>query len=263
MAARALDVDGLVCDLDGVVYRGSRPIEGASEAIARLVASGTRIVFCTNNSSPRIVHYRDKLSKMGVQVEEDQIVTSATVAGEVLAGRDLSGADAIVVGGEGIREALSRVGVNVVDDPTVLQADVVVVGRDESFDYAAMHRAAHAVRAGALFMATNDDSTYPAEETLWPGGGAILASIEVASDRRAEVVGKPHRPMLEMVAGRFDPGARLAIVGDRDETDLAGGRAMGWKTVLVLSGVTDAEHASALDPQPDRIVGSLVELVDQ
>ena len=95
---------------------------------------------------------------------------------------------------------------------------------------------------------------------LWPGAGAILASIVAATGAHAEVMGKPHAPMMDAVADRLQGCRSIAVVGDRAETDLAGGAARGWKTILVLSGVTDEGGASRLDPPPDAVVPSLADL---
>jgi 4-nitrophenyl phosphatase len=254
------EVDGLVCDLDGVVYRGDEPLPGTAAAIARVGATGVGIVYCTNNSRPTVAEYVAKLARMGITVEERDIVTSGVVAADALRARGFAGKLAIVVGGEGVRTALQSAGLRIVEEPSVIDVDAVVVGLDTEFDYRAMHRAAAAVRAGATLIATNDDATYPGSDAIYPGAGAILASIETASGARAEIVGKPHRPMMEAAAARFRPGARLAMVGDRPETDLAGANAMGWKTVLVLTGVTRAKDVPSIRPAPDMVVPSLAAL---
>lgn len=253
-------IDGVVCDLDGVVYRGDEPVPGAAHALDRLRARGVRVVFATNNSRATVEQYVDKLARVGVAARPEEILTSAVVVGDVLAQRGLAGASAIVVGGDGVRAALADAGVEVVDDASVTASDLVVVGWDPRFDYDAMRRASIAVRAGAQLIATNDDASFPAARELWPGAGAILASIEVASGARAEVVGKPNPPMMEAAARRLDGARAIAVVGDRVETDLAGGRARGWTTVLVLSGVTTRARADELEPPPDAVVDSLAEL---
>ncbi|MGH2734163.1 MAG: HAD-IIA family hydrolase [Actinomycetota bacterium] len=255
-----LRADGLVLDLDGVVYRGDQPIAGAAQAIERARAAGVRVVFCTNNSSATVAQYVEKLGRVGVEARPLEIVTSAVVTAEILGERAVAGQTAIVIGRDGVREALASAGVEVIDDPATEAADLVVVGWDRTFTWDAMRRAATAVRAGATLIATNGDATFPAPVGLWPGAGAILASIEVASGVRAEVMGKPHRPMMEVAARRLDGAAAIAMVGDRPETDLDGARSMGWSTVLVLSGVTDEVGAARLDPAPDLIVASLADL---
>ncbi|MGH2807843.1 MAG: HAD-IIA family hydrolase [Actinomycetota bacterium] len=249
-----------MCDLDGVVYRGSTGIPGVPEAIERFRRAGTKIVFCTNNSRPTVAEYVERLARFGITIAPEEIVTSAVVTGEVLASRGMAGASALVIGGDGIREALSAAAMEVIDDPDPHAPDVVVVGIDPNFTYETMKRAAMAVRAGAVLIATNDDATFPAAEGLWPGAGAILASIETASGVRAEVMGKPHPSMMEVVARRLDGAQNVAIVGDRAETDLAAGAARGWTTILVLSGVVTHGEAAAVTPTPDLIVDSLADL---
>ena len=248
-------IDGLACDLDGVVYRGDVPIDGAIRALRVLHEMGKRVVFCTNNSTHTQDAYVQKLAGMGLQVDRDDVITSASVLGEVLEHRGFGGKRALVVGGDGVRRALQDAGVLLADDDG--EVDAVVVGRDVNFDFIALHRASTAVRAGAEFLATNDDATYPATDGLEPGAGPLVAAIAVASGRGAEVVGKPHPPMMEAVARRFPPNARLAMAGDRPETDLDGARARGWKSILVLSGVTDESSAWMLDPRPDLVLEDL------
>jgi 4-nitrophenyl phosphatase len=256
-----IEFDALLCDMDGVLYRGDIAIRGAPEAAARLRELGVRVLFCTNNSRSTVGQYVDKLAGLGVRASEDDILTSAVVAREVLEQRGMNHGTAIVVGGDGLREAVNAVGLAIDDDPSNMRADLVAVGWDPGFTYEAMKRACVALRQGADFLATNDDASFPAAEELWPGAGAILASIEVGSGRHAEVVGKPHRAMMEAAARRLADRRRIAVAGDRADTDLDGGRAMGWTTVLVLSGVTTQEQARSLDPPPDAVVATLADLV--
>ena len=253
--------DALVCDMDGVIYRGEEAIPDAAEAIESLRGRGVKVLFCTNNSRSTVGDYVTKLGGFGIDVTADDIVTSAVVTAETLQARGWEGRTAIVVGGDGIRTALGDVCISVKDDPDVTKADLVVVGWALDFTFADMKRAARAVQEGARLIATNDDASYPAPDGLWPGTGAIVASIEVASGRRAEVMGKPHPPMMDAVARRLEGRSAIAIVGDRPDTDLAGGRERGWYTILVTSGVVAPDAAAAVEPQPDLVIGSLAELV--
>ena len=253
--------DALVCDLDGVIYRGDAPIDGAPETIRELRRSGVRVLFCTNNSRSTVAQYITKLGDFGIPIERDDILTSALVTAEVLQARGFPGKTAIVVGGDGIKEALGDVCISVKEEPVTV-SDLVVVGWDPDFNYEAMKRASMAVRRGALLVATNGDATFPGAQGLWPGAGAILASIERASGASAEVMGKPHRPMMEAVARRLQGRTRIAVVGDRPDTDLEGGRSRGWTTILVLSGVTSPDEAPSLRPTPDLVLGTLAEILD-
>ena len=160
-----------------------------------------------------------------------------------------------------MREAVERAGL-ILAGRNETDVDVLVMGRDKSFDFALLDRAARVVRNGALFIATNDDAAYPSEGAVEPGAGALVAAVQVASGRSPEVYGKPHRPMMEAAAARFPADARLAMVGDQPGTDLAGGRLMGWSTILVLSGVTDAAAAAEIDPPPDLVIDDLSGLLE-
>jgi HAD superfamily hydrolase (TIGR01450 family) len=252
--------DGLVCDLDGVIYRGDQATPGSADAINALRARGVRVLFCTNNSRSTVDQYVSKLTSLGIKVDVADVLTSATVTAEVLQERGFSGKTAIVVGGDGIRKALGDVCISIKDDPAVSAADLVVVGWDPEFTYDAMRRASIAVGRGATLIATNNDASFPAADELWPGAGAILASIETASGVTAEVMGKPFPPMMEVAARRLEGATNIAMIGDRPDTDLAGGAARGWTTILVLSGVTSAAQATRLDPPPDLVLDSIAEL---
>jgi 4-nitrophenyl phosphatase len=254
------DISSLVCDMDGVLYRGTEVIPGAAEALLRFRARGIKLLFCTNNSNPTVPQYVERLASFGIDSSQEEILTSAVVTEAVLQERGLGHGRAVVIGGAGLYEAARNAGLQIEGDPHRVDVDVVLVGWDQGFDYPAMRRAATAVRNGAAFIASNNDATFPASDGLWPGAGAILASIETASGRRAEVVGKPNAPMLAAIARRLDGGGRVGTIGDRPDTDLAGGVQMGWLTILVLSGVTKGAEVPHLDPQPDLVVNSIAEL---
>jgi HAD superfamily hydrolase (TIGR01450 family) len=252
--------DAFVCDMDGVLYRGKTPVPGAIENVKRLRADGTRFLFCTNNAVPTVSQYLEKLASLGLDIDADELLTSAMVAADILGGRGMAGQTAYVVGGDGIREELGRVGIEVVPRDRATDVDLVVVGSDHTFDYRQMRIAANAVRSGAAFIGTNADPSYPVEGGIAPGAGAIIASIEVASGGRAEVMGKPHAPMMEAAAGRLSGCRAIAAIGDQPKTDLEGARSQGWGTILVLTGVIDEAASRALDPPPDHILRSIAEL---
>jgi phosphoglycolate/pyridoxal phosphate phosphatase family enzyme len=253
------EVDGLVCDLDGVVYRGDQAIEGSAEALDALAATGVRLLYCTNNSRLTVSEYVAKLDKVGVVARPDQVLTSGVVTAETLRDRKWVPARVLVVGGRGIDEELVGIGCELVQGT---DADMVIVGWDPDFDYAAMRQASSTVRNGARLIATNADATFPAAGgELWPGAGSILASIETATGVRAEVMGKPNAPMMEAVDKRMTGCRRIAVVGDRPDTDLAGARSKGWMTALVLSGVTQSGDVDRVEERPDVVAKDLAALV--
>jgi phosphoglycolate/pyridoxal phosphate phosphatase family enzyme len=252
------DIASLVCDMDGVLYRGADTIAGAPEAVQRLRHNGVRVLFCTNNSSQTVEQYCEKLAGMGIDTAPEDILTSAIVTAEVLNERGLTHKRVLIVGGDGMDAVARDADLEIVQEGA--SADIVLVGWDRDFDYPKMQRAADAVRDGAIFIASNADATFPASDGPLPGAGAILASIEVASGRRAEVLGKPHKPMTDAIVRRLGATGSIAAVGDRPDTDLAGAFEMGWMTILVLSGVTSREAADSLHPKPDLIVDSIADL---
>lgn len=260
MGASPLELDAIVCDLDGVIYRGSEPIAGAADAIDALRSKGIKVVFATNNATHTVEGYGERLQGLGIPTADDEIVTSAIVTVEEITRRGWSGETVLLVGGEGIRRRCIEAGLELVEGRSGRGAGIVIVSGTPHLTYDHIRDAAFAVRAGAHFLATNADPTFPAPDGLWPGAGAIVAAIEVASvGPKAEVMGKPHLPMMQAIERRLEGRRRIAVLGDQPGTDLDGGRAMAWATILVLSGVTGADVAGALDPPPDLVVRSIVE----
>lgn len=231
--------DALLLDLDGVLYRGDDVVPGAVETLAALRADGHRIAFVTNNSARTPDEVVEKLTSHGFRAAPEEVVTSALATAELLAGRGAG--TAFVVGERGIREALAAVGVRVLDgEPSTV--DHVVVGWDREVTYAKLRTASLLIQRGARLVATNADRSFPAPDGLWPGAGALLAVLTTTTGVEAEIVGKPHLPLL-LAALRRTGGERPLVVGDRLETDIAGALAGGWDSLLVLSGVTSAEEA--------------------
>ncbi len=254
---------GWALDLDGVMWRGDRPIAGSAEAVATLRAAGETVVFVTNNSSSPVVRVEQKLADMGVDAV-GAVLTSAQAAARLVS----PGARALVCGGEGIVEALRGRGVEVVEPSPdrrgggAVDVDVVVVGFTRAFDFDLLAVASSAVRAGAQLIGTNEDATYPTPDGELPGGGALLAAVATAGGATPLVAGKPHPPMVEMVGEML--GGAGTMVGDRPSTDGVFARALGFRFGLVRSGVTP-QGASVSDPVPDfdaldlgSMVGSLV-----
>ena len=255
-----LELDALVCDLDGVVYRGSQIVEGAAEALASIRAKGVKVVFATNNATHTVDEYRRRLERVGIPASNDEIVTSAVLTVEEIGRREADDSSIFLVGGAGLREACVEAGLRLVEGRAGRSAGVVIVSGTPDLTYDHIRDAAFAVRDGATFLATNADPTFPAADGLWPGAGAVLAAIEVASGRKAEVLGKPNRPMMEAIERRLEGRARIGAVGDQPGTDLAGARSMGWATILVLSGVTDAMAVAALTERPDLVAADIAEV---
>jgi 4-nitrophenyl phosphatase len=247
------------CDLDGVIWRGDEPIPGSAAAVQDLRAGGLRVVFLTNNSSGRVADYVAKLGRAGIDADAADVGTSAQAAA-VLASQSLRpGARVLACAGAGVVEAMEAAGFAVVDRGP---ADAVVVGWHREFDFERLTRASDAVRAGARFVATNVDPTYPTAGGLVPGAGALVAAVATASGARAEVAGKPEPATVALVRERF--GTTGVVVGDRPSTDGALAAALSWPFALVLSGVAGSTGEEPVpDPPPPFVAADLAHLAPQ
>lgn len=249
--------DGLpsiICDLDGVVYRGDRAISGSAGALQRIVDSGLGLVFATNNSTRTRSMVRDKIRDVvGFDADEDSVVTSAEAAMEAIP----SDVDRVlVVGGAGIRTAIELSERSITDDPA--EAQCVVVGVDFSIDYETIAVASEAIRRGAVYIATNGDKTYPTADGLLPGAGSIVAAISAASGTEPIFAGKPCEPMRRLIKDLI-PGEAW-VIGDRIDTDIAMADAEDdWRSVLVHTGVTPPGSAES---EVDLVAADLTSAVD-
>jgi glycerol 3-phosphatase-2 len=249
--------DAFLFDLDGVLYRGDRPIAHAPETVRVLRRLGKHIAFVTNNSARRPEAVLTHLTSVGVTASLDEIETSALTTAAALAARGVR--SAFIVGEEGLRAALDEADIASVaaeDRP-----DAVVIGWDRTLTYGTLTSASIAVQRGATLFASNDDASYPAPDGVtWPGTGAIVAAVEVATGSRAEVFGKPHEPILRAALERAG-GGRALVIGDRVATDIVGARRLGWDSALVLTGISTSADLRAAGIDATYVVDDLSALV--
>jgi 4-nitrophenyl phosphatase len=247
----------LIVDMDGVLYRGQEAIPGTAEFIVFLRQQGIGFVLATNNSTRTPQQYVDRLAAMGVGVSAGEVLTSAQATAAYLAGIAPAGARVFVVGQDGLWTALREAGFALVEE----EADYVVVGMDFRVCYERLAQATLLIRAGARFVGTNPDRTFPSERGIVPGAGSLLALLETATDVKPIVIGKPETAMIEQALVRLaaDP-AQTAVLGDRLETDILAGRRAGLATLLVLSGVTDRALLAGSEIQPDRVFDDVAHL---
>ena len=250
MAPLLQHYDAFLFDLDGVLYRGADPIEGAPAALAALRAAGRRVAFMTNNSArpPSVV--AERLRRVGIQADPEEVETSAQATAELLAGRGCR--TAFVIGEAGIKEALAAAGIEVLGAKPA-DADAVVVGWDRQADYAKLRTASVLIQGGAVFVGTNGDASFPAADgTAWPGAGALLAAIATATGASPEIVGKPNAPLYIAARARAGGGVPL-VIGDRLDTDIAGAAALGWDSLLVLTGITRRAELATSSVRPTHV----------
>src|SRR5262245_551106 len=246
---------GYLIDMDGVLYRGPQLIPGADAFVRQLREREIPFLLLTNNSQRTRRDVAAKLARMGIEVEEGHVFTSAMATARFLAQQKPHGT-AFVIGEGGLLTALHQNGYAVVDhDP-----DYVVVGEGRTFNLELVEAAVRMICEGAKLIATNLDPSCPTQQGLRPGCGAMVAMLEVATGVKAFSVGKPSPVMMR--AARKELGLstdEALMIGDTMETDILGGVQLGFRTVLVLSGGTRQEDLPRYAYRPDVVVASLAE----
>jgi 4-nitrophenyl phosphatase len=249
---------GVLIDLDGVVYTGRDPIPGAAGFLGEARRRGLKFLLVTNNSttSPELV--AERLRSMQIDVEPSEILTSAQAAVGYVRRRAEAGATVRIVGEAGLRQAAEEEGLVVVEGDA--SAEWVIAGLDRAFTYEKLAAATRAIMGGAHFVATNADALLPVEGgQVVPGAGTMIAAIKTATAVEPVVVGKPEPGLFEHGLQRLGGLApdRAAMIGDRLDTDVDGGRRAGLRTILVLTGVTSPAEAEAASPPPDATLPNL------
>lgn len=233
----------VLCDLDGVVWLAHQPIDGSVDAVARLRASGRRVLFVTNNSMSPVADQEAALERIGVPADGD-VVTSAMAGASLVE----PGERILVAGGPGVVEAVERRGAEPVpnDGSAELRAaaaagrfDAVVVGLHRDFDYWRLATASTAVLAGSRLIGTNGDSTFPTPDGQLPGGGSLVAAVAAVAGVDPVIAGKPNRAMAELIVDVAGGPDGLVMVGDRLDTDGAFAATIGCPFALVRSGVIE------------------------
>ena len=257
----AVDYDGLIVDLDGVVWRGDEPIDGAAEAIAAVRANGIRVLFLTNEPGSSRSVFAVRLTDMGIPATAADVMTSAAATARVVGSlEDLASRRAFVVGPPALHDEIEGAGFRLVSPEDVRQAQVVVVGGHRGFDYAELRAATVAIRNGARLFATGRDAVFPASEGPRPGTGAILAGVETAGGVAAVVVGKPEPIVFEIARELLAGCERVGVIGDDLIADIAGAKRAGLGAILVLTGTTGRHDLERAGIRPDLVLESLAAL---
>lgn len=259
--ALADEFDGLLVDLDGVVWVGREMVPGSAEALAELIKRGVELVFVTNNSVKQPSEYAARLRDAGIETSDDRVITGGAATARLAAERVGPGGSAFVIGAPGFKETVAATGLELLDGEAAQTADVVVVSAHREFDYAELLTATRALQAGAALFGTSRDPTLPMPGGAWPGTGATLAAVETASGKRAETGGKPEPHLFDQARALIPNASRVAIVGDRIASDIEGGRRAGLTTVLVLTGACTRAEAEATSPPPDHVIDDLPALL--
>jgi HAD superfamily hydrolase (TIGR01450 family) len=252
--------DHFLLDLDGCLWVGDNACDGAVEAVAALREAGRSVRFLTNDVRHGPEEFVRKLWRLGFQAAVDEVLSVGAAVQRLLTERE--GGAAFVIGSQALVDHVAEAGLRVVNrTPFATRADVVVVGAHEDFVFEELKVAVQALARGAMLVGATRDATFPMPDGPWPGTGAVLAAVETAAGRKADVVvGKPEPAMYEAARASLGPG-RVLAVGDRLDIDVAGARRAGLDSALVLTGSTTRAEAAAADPRPTHVGDSLAALV--
>jgi NagD protein len=250
---------GFICDMDGVVYHGNILLPGVKEFLNWLKSENKEYLFLTNASGRTPKDLKEKLARMGLEVEENHFYTSAQATAKFLDAQ-YPQCTAYVIGDPGLLNALFEVGVRFDD----VNPDYVVVGETSAYNYAVILKAVELIHKGAKLIATNSDLTGPSEQGIIPACRALIAPIELATGRQAYYIGKPNPLMMRTGLKRLGVHSEDAVmIGDRMDTDIVAGVETGLETVLVLSGVSTLENIKRFSYQPHYILNGVGDIVPQ
>lgn len=243
-------IKGVICDMDGVIYRGKKLVPGALDFVQRLLAAKTPFLFLTNNAEQTSLDLKLKLEGLGITgVSEDNFITAAMATAMFLK-QQKEHASCYVVGGGGIISELYKVGFSLSET----NPDYVVVAKSTSFNFEQLKKAVRLIDGGAKFIGTNPDMIDPVEGGNEPAAGTFLAAISAATGKKPYVVGKPNALMMTLATRKLGIHPDNAVmIGDRMDTDIVGGMEAGMKTALVLSGVTTPEIMTHFPYKPDYV----------
>jgi 4-nitrophenyl phosphatase len=248
---------GLVIDMDGVLWQGDTPMPGLHEFFDVLKTRQIKFVLATNNNTQTPEGFVQKAGKLGVEVLPEQVVTAAVAIVHYLCSKYPPGSRIYVVGEAALKGLISDAGFILADS----EVNAVVATMDWQLTYEMLKRATLLIRAGADFIGPNPDTSYPTQEGIVPGGGAILAAISAASDHQPLIIGKPEGWMFRISMDRMQLGIdETASLGDRLATDILGGQRLGMKTILVLSGIATAADLDSSPIQATWVFPGIEEL---
>lgn len=249
----ATQFDVFLFDLDGVIYLGDEALPEAVESVNRLYEMDKDLRFLTNDPRPKRQTIASNLQELGIDAQEEEIITSGWATVHYLAQQDV--ATAAVVGSEGLQTELREEGIEITDD----NPDAMLVGADEETSYLDIQRATRHIHRGATFVGTNPDGSFPTPDGPAPGAGAIVRAVEAAAGTEPTVIGKPEPLMFEMALDGVPDDSQAVVVGDNPATDILGAHRADLSGILVAEDEPTAASARDLQ-QPDATISTLAGL---
>lgn len=248
---------GFISDMDGVIYRGNKILDGVAEFVNWMIDNDKKFLFLTNSPERTPHELSMKLERMGLTVSAEHFYTSAMATAQFLHSQKPD-CTAYVIGEAGLTKALYDQGIYMND----VNPDYVVVGETRTYNFEKIEKAIELVNGGAKLIGANPDITGPTERGVMPATGALIAPIEIATGKKAYFVGKPNPLMLRHGLNKLGCHSdEIAFIGDRMDTDIIAGIESNVDTVLVLSGVTSKEDIDSFPYRPKYVLGGIVDLV--
>jgi NagD protein len=248
---------GFIIDMDGVIYHGNKLLPGVKEFVNWLQLEGKNFLFLTNSSERTQKELQEKLSRLGIEVDQSHFYTSALATAAFLASQKPKGS-AYIIGEAGLINALYNVGYTMNN----VNPDYVIIGESRSYSFDRIELAVNLVIRGAKLIGTNPDVTGPIENGITPATKALVAPIELSTGRSAYYVGKPN-PLMMRIALRMlqCTNEETIIIGDRMDTDIIAGIESEIDTCLVLSGITNKKTMTEFAYNPHFVLDGVCDLV--
>ncbi len=246
-------------DMDGTFYLGEQLLDGALRFIDVLRQQRRDFLFLTNNSSKDSRQYAEKITRLGLPIHREKILTSGEATAMHIE-QLKPGARVYIVGTAALENEFMERGFVLTHETP----DFAVLGFDTTLTYDKMWMLCDLVRAGVPYIATHPDYNCPTETGFMPDIGAMIAFVKAATGREPDlIVGKPNKLFVEKAAERAKvPVLAMCMIGDRMYTDIALGSTAGIPTVLVLSGETHQDDVPMSPYQPSFTFQNLGEVAD-
>jgi len=248
---------GYICDMDGVIYHGDRLVEGAKDFVQWLKDHRKKFLFLTNSSAKSPKELRQKLARMGIDVDAEAFYTSAQATASFLTEQNPN-VGVYAIGESGLINALHDAGFYIDN----ANPEYVVVGESRTYNFEQIKLAVHLILNGAKLIGTNSDLTGPSEKGIVPACRALVAPIELATNRKAYFIGKPNPLMMRHAIKKIQcRREETLIIGDRMDTDIIAGIESEIETALVLSGITKREDLALFPYRPDHILEKAADII--
>ncbi len=254
-----LEKKGFICDMDGVIYHGSRILDGVADFVNWMIANDKKFVFLTNSPERTPHELSMKLERMGLSVGPEHFYTSAMATAAFLHSQ-APGCTAYVIGEAALTKAMYDQSIYMND----VNPDYVVLGETRTYCFEKLEKAIELVNKGAKLIGCNPDTVGVTEKGIMPATGSLVAPIEIATGKKAYFVGKPNPLMLRQGLNKIGcHSSDIAFIGDRMDTDIIAGIESNIDTILVLSGVTAMEDIDNFPYRPKYIFSGVGDLIQE